>query len=275
MSVLAAAVVVCYTLSSIAYLAFLFRQADGLNRLGFALLVAGFGLHSGLILQGFIAAGHLPVSNLRETLIVAAWFLAGVFILFQYRYNLKVMGVYTAPLLVFVMVVTVQLSTEPAYTPSAFNSFWLVLHIAAVFIGDAAFALACGIGIFYLVQEQAIKRKHHGFFFKRLPSLQRIDAAAYACLVIGFTLLTLGLMTGFVYARLIWGAFWSWDPKEVWSCVTWLLYATLLHGRLIFGWRGKKAAVMSIVGFGVLLFTFLGVNFWLKGHHGEFTRFVS
>ncbi|MCG2830968.1 MAG: cytochrome c biogenesis protein CcsA [Desulfobacteraceae bacterium] len=110
------------------------------------------------------------------------------------------------------------------------------------------------------------------FFFRRLPSLELLDTAGYTCIVVGFTMLTIGLATGLVYAKMVWGKFWSWDPKEVWSGITWLLYAALLHERLTVGWRGRKAAIMAIVGLAVLLFTFFGVNFLLKGHHGEFTR---
>lgn len=145
-------------------------------------------------------------------------------------------------------------------------------HIITVFIGEAAFALACGAGLLYLIQEHAIKTKNHGFFFKRLPSLDLIDTTGYACIAVGFTTLTMGLIIGFVYAKSVWGRFWSWDPKEIWSVVTWLVYAALLHERLTVGWRGRRAAIMSIIGFAAVLFTFLGVNFLLGGHHGEFTR---
>ena len=146
---------------------------------------------------------------------------------------------------------------------------------SVIFLGEAAFALACGLGVLYLFQEHAIKTKNHGFIFKRLPSLELLDTAGYACIVTGFTLVTVGLITGFVYAKALWGRFWSWDPKEVWSGVTWLFYAALLHQRLTVGWRGRRAAIWAIVGFAVLLFTFLGVNFFLKGHHGEFTRLTA
>ncbi|RLC00635.1 MAG: c-type cytochrome biogenesis protein CcsB, partial [Deltaproteobacteria bacterium] len=118
----------------------------------------------------------------------------------------------------------------------------------------------------------SIKNKNHGFFFRRLPSLELLDSTGYTCIISGFAMLTLGLITGFLYAKLIWGRLWSWDPKEVWSGITWLLYAALLHGRFALGWRGRKAAIISVIGFVVLLFTFLGVNFLLEGHHGEFIR---
>ena len=164
------------------------------------------------------------------------------------------------------MVAVSQVPNIPSPEQSIFKNFWLISHVIAVFIGNSAFALACGIGILYLFQEYGIKSKNPGFFFKRLPSLEMLDAA-------GFTLLTFGLITGFVYAKTIWGRFWSWDPKEVWSGITWLFYAALLHERLTVGWRGRKAAVMAIIGFAILLFTFLGVNLFLKGHHGAFTSF--
>jgi ABC-type transport system involved in cytochrome c biogenesis permease subunit len=102
--------------------------------------------------------------------------------------------------------------------------------------------------------------------------LDLLDSSGYACIVTGFTMLTIGLVSGMVYAKFVWGRFWAWDPKEVWSAISWIFYAVLLHERLAVGWRGRRAAVMAIVGFVVLLFTFLGVNFLLTGHHGQFTR---
>jgi cytochrome c-type biogenesis protein CcsB len=169
-------------------------------------------------------------------------------------------------------VIVSRLPDAPAQTAGIFKSFWLVSHVTVIFIGEAAFALACGVGILYLTQENAIKTKRHRFFFKRLPSLDLLDSTGYACIVVGFTMLTLGLITGFVYAKSVWGRFWGWDPKEVWSGISWLFYAALLHERLTVGWRGRRSAIMAIVGFGVLIFTFLGVNFFMEGHHTEFTK---
>ena len=134
-------------------------------------------------------------------------------------------------------------------------------------------ALACGVGILYLLQERAIKTKSRGFFFKRLPSLELLDTTGYAAIVFGFTMLTVGLITGVVYAKSVWSRFWSWDPKEVWAAVAWIYYAIFLHERLVIGFRGRKAAIMAIIGFGILIFTFIGVNFLMEGHHGRFTRF--
>ena len=261
-----------YILSAGGYVAFLIQQKPHWHKMGYILLIIGFILHTLTIGHAYIIAGHVPVQNLRETLSIAAWAIAGITIGFQYKYHLKVLGVFAAPLAALIMIVASQLSTEPVQTKNLFNSIWLLFHIISVFLGDAAFALACGVGLFYLVQEQTIKKKKRGFFFRRLPSLELIDTTGYACIIFGFTMLTIGLITGFAYAKSVWGKFWSWDPKEIWSGIAWLLYAALLHGRISMGWRGRKAAIMSIIGFAVLMFTFFGVNFLLQGHHGIFTK---
>src|SRR4030067_653128 len=117
----------------------------------------------------------------------------------------------------------------------------------------------------YLLQEKQVKRKKMGAMFKRLPSLDVLDDINYRCLTIGFPLLTLGIITGSIWAEYAWGSYWSWDPKETWSLITWLLYAALLHGRLTVGGRGRTAAILATLGFGAGLLTCLGVNLLLPG----------
>ncbi|MCP4370504.1 MAG: c-type cytochrome biogenesis protein CcsB [Deltaproteobacteria bacterium] len=265
--------ILLYMLSAVGYFTYLFLQKDYLQKSGFFILFAGFLLHTAIIAFGFISTGHFPAHNLQETLMVAGWAIAGVFLIIQYKFNLKILGVFASPLIVLIVIAASLLPGEPVQTTNIFKNFWLISHIIIIFIGEASFALACVVGILYLMQERAIKIKIHGFFFRRLPSLELLDTTGYACIVFGFTMLTIGLITGLVYAKSVWGRFWSWDPKEVWSAITWLLYAALLHERLVMGWRGRKAAIMAIVGFAFLLFTFFGVNFLLKGHHGVFTKF--
>ncbi|MGD2268864.1 MAG: c-type cytochrome biogenesis protein CcsB [Desulfobacterales bacterium] len=262
-----------YMLSAAGYFAYLFFQKNYLHRAGYFLILAGFLFHSAKIVYDFVESGHIPVRNLHETLSVAGWVAAGFFLIFQYKYKLRVLGIYAAPLIAVVMLAVSQVPNQPVQAQSIFKSFWLFSHVIAIFVGEAAFALACGIAVLYILQENAIKTKKPGFFFRRLPSLEMLDNTGYVCIVVGFTMVTFGLITGFVYAKTLWGKFWSWDPKEVWSGITWLFYAALLHERLTAGWRGKKAAVMAIIGFAVVLFTFFGVNFLLKGHHGAFTTF--
>ncbi len=264
--------ILLYLSSTGAYLAYLFTQKKPFHRWGLILIAAGFACHTALILLGFAGTGRFPVGNLRETLSLAAWTVAGVFLVVHHRFNLRVLGTFAAPLAAVLMGIASPLPREPAQVAIIFNNFWIIFHVVVIFIGNAAFALACGVGVLYLLQENAIKTKSPGFFFRRLPSLDLLDTTGYACIVVGFTALTVGLISGFVYAKIVWGRFWGWDPKEVWAFIMWLFYAALLHERLTVGWRGRKAAIMSIIGFGVLLFTFLGVNFLMEGHHRPFTR---
>lgn len=261
-----------YMLAAAAYLAFFFIQRRPLERAGFFSILGGFLCHTAAIVLDFAQQGHLPASNLRETLSFAGWSVAGAFLLLHARYRLKILGLVAAPLVTLITVVAAQLPDSPAETAALFRSFWLIAHVTVIFLGESAFALAAGLGALYLLQENAIKTKRRRFLLKRLPSLDLLDSAGYACIVVGFSLMTLGLISGFVYAKAVWGRFWSWDPKEVWSGITWLFYAVLLHERLAVGWRGRKSAVMALVGFAFLVFTFLGVNLLMEGHHRGFTR---
>ena len=261
-----------YLMGTAGYFAFLFFQKDILQKTGFGSLSAGFICHTIGIGTTWFHSGHFPAGNLNETLIIAAWAIIAVYLYIQYQYNLKILGVYAAPLATIAMIMAGQFSRQPPQADNIFKSLWFLMHIIGVFIGEAAFALACGLGILYLLQEHAIKSKIRGFFYKRLPSLELLDMTGHTCIVIGFIMHTLGLITGFVYANAIWGRLWSGDPKEIWSMVTWLIYAALIHQRFTVGWQGRKSAIMAIIGFAVVLFTFLGVNFLLQGHHEEFTR---
>jgi cytochrome c-type biogenesis protein CcsB len=265
---------VLYLAASVGYVLFLVRQRERFERCAHRLLVGGLAVHSAVLLLAVWRTGTVPSGTLRETLIIVGWAVAVVFVGLQHRLRLKVLGLCAAPLAALATVVAVWLPTAPGELTAVLKSIWVPIHVVSILIGEAAFALAAGIGLMYLLQERAIKAKQRGFFFKRLPSLDQLDHAGYACIVVGFATFTLALATGFVYARAVWGRFWGWDPKEVWSGITWLIYAILLHQRLTVGWRGRRAALMALVGFAAVLFTFLGVNFLLKGHHGEFTRIL-
>ena len=262
---------ILYMLSGAGYFAYLFLQKAVFQRAAMGLLLAAFVLHTLYLVVIGIRAGHFPVNNLHETLSFTGWAIAAAFLGITIKYRLKVLGIYAVPLIALAMIAAYQMPQPQAQNPQLLKSWWLAAHIVTIFLGNAAFALACGLGILYLFQERTIKHKTRGFFFSRLPSLDLLDTTGYACIVVGFSMVTVGLVTGIIYARVVWGRFWSWDPKEVWSVITWLFYAALLHERLAVGWRGRRAAIMAIVGFGVLLFTFFGVNFLLKGHHGAFT----
>jgi len=262
----------CYLFSSAVFLAYLFSRQDRLQWPARWIFIAGFGIHSLVLIAQSLIMQRVPGYNFHQALSLAAWAIALVFIIAHYTHGLKIIGVVAAPLAAMAMAAAIFAPVGSQAITVNVNHIWVLIHVLTMFIGEAFLALACGTGILYLLQERAIKSKAPGFFFKRLPSLDHLDLLGYRCIVVGFTLLTIGLVSGAVYAKMVWGRFWTADPKEIWSVITWLIYAVLLHERILVGWRGRRAAMMAVAGFVVMLFTFFGVNFLLQGHHGQFTK---
>ncbi len=224
---------------------------------------AGFGLHTLGLLLRFFEAGYTPVTSLHEALSFFGWCVAGLYLVLQVRYQLASLGAFATPVATMLVLGALIVPGEIQPLPAALQSWWLPVHVMLLFVGDGAFAVAAAAGVMYLIQERQLKRKRLGAWFRRLPSLEVLDELNYRCLTLGFPLLTMGIITGAIWAQQAWGTYWSWDPKETWSLITWFLYAALLHGRLTVGWRGRRAAIWAILGFASVLFTFLGVNFVL------------
>jgi cytochrome c-type biogenesis protein CcsB len=256
-----------YLAGALSYLYFIITMKERGGKLGRMFLLIGVIVHTAGFVLRYASAGYTPVTNLFESLSFFALSIAGIFLLVEIRYGLRTLGAFVAPIAFVFSIFSAFLPGEVAGLAPALNSYWLPIHVLLLFIGDAVFAVAFAAGIMYLLQEKQVKRKKMGAIFKRLPSLDVLDEVNYRCLTIGFPLLTMGIITGSIWAEYAWGSYWSWDPKETWSLITWLLYAALLHGRLTVGWRGRKAAILAIVGFGAILFTFLGVNLLLPGLH--------
>ncbi len=258
---------IIYLLGTAVSLAFLITLRRGLSRLGTFALAGGFIVHSLALLWRYIEAGHTPITNLHESLSFFAWSIVGVYLLLHLRFRVDVLAAFISPMASVLMILASLFPKEIIPLAPVLESFWLPIHVTLAFVGDAMFALAFAAGLMYLIQEKQIKSKRIGLFYHRLPALKVLDDLNYRCLTFGFPLLTLGIITGSVWAESAWGTYWRWDPKETWSLITWFLYAALLHGRLTVGWRGRKAAIFAVSGFVVLVFTFLGVNLLLSGFH--------
>ncbi len=256
-----------YFLATLAYLTYLYKQKSIFTRMAPALLAGGFLVHSLDLLSKYFALGQPPVTNLPQSLSFFAWTLVAVYLLLQLRYQVIILGSFLTPLALLSILIAAALPGSKEPLDPILKSYWFPIHITFAFLGDGFFGLAFCSGIMYLLQEHQVKGKRMGFFYHRLPSLKVLDEMNYRCLTLGFPLLTLGMISGSVWAQYAWGSYWDWDPKETWSLITWLVYAALLHGRLTYGWRGRRAAILSIIGFAILLFTFVGVNLLLKGAH--------
>ena len=257
-----------YFIGAVISLAHLITLRPGLSRIGRGFLAGGLALHSLAILWRIFEAGRTPLTNLHEALSFFAWAIIGVYFLLYFKYRLEVLGAFVSPVTVVLMVLASLFPKEIVPVEPVLNSFWLPVHVTLAIVGNAMFALAFAAGVMYLIQERQIKSKKIGGLYRRLPGLKVLDDLNYRCLTLGFPLLTLGIITGSIWAESAWGTYWSWDPKQTWSLITWFIYAALLHGRLTVGWRGRRAAIFAVAGFFFLVFTFLGVNLLFSGAHG-------
>ena len=256
MSLLFALTIACYIASSLGYHGYVVFQKRPVYRVASILLWVGFLCHTGVIVLQYFEVRHIPVQSLHETLFTFGWAVVGVFLILQIKFHLMVLGALVAPLAALSVIIASILPIPPVELDPLLRSLWRTLHIGTLILGNAAFAIAFLVGILYLIQERAIKDKKRGFFFRRLPSLKLLDSMGYSCLIAGFPMLTLGIITGAIYAQMVLGRFWSWGHKEIFAVITWLVFAALLHERLTVGWQGRRAAIMTIVGFVILVFTF-------------------
>jgi len=208
--------------------------------------------------------GHAPLSNFYESLIFFAWTIVLLYLLMQWRLKNSSIGVFVLPVAFLIMAYAsiapgINNRIEPLIP--ALQSNWLTSHVLTCFLGYAAFTVAFALGLMFFVKKAAgADASRSSIFIRLLPTEYQMDELMYSCAALGFIFLTLGIVTGSVWAHYAWGSYWSWDPKETWSLITWLIYAVMLHVRLVRGWRGQRMAIMAIVGFACVLFTYLGVN---------------
>jgi cytochrome c-type biogenesis protein CcsB len=259
-----------YFLSAAIFWAFFITQKNKIGIFGFVLGFTGFLMHSTILILRAIALGYAPVSNLYESLSFFAWIIMLVYSLAENKQRSWVNGAFVLPLVVLLMGYALILDSRIRALVPALQSPWLGIHASLCFLSYGCFLLAFCFGVMYLWQEQEVKSKKLDGFFFRLPALGLVDRLGYRAVGFGFIFLTLGIISGSLWAHRAWGAFWSWDPKETWSLIVWLVYVVYLHGRLMQGWRGRKSAYIAILGFLAVLFTYFGVSFLLSGLHSYF-----
>jgi cytochrome c-type biogenesis protein CcsB len=214
-----------------------------------------------------LGIGHAPLSNMYESLVFFALTIGSIYLFIEQRYKRPIIGVFAAPIAFLAMAyASLSPSVSDRIQPliPALKSNWLIAHVITCFFGYAAFAIAFGISIMYLMKQKGTDEKRG--LLSYLPGAGLLDELTHRMVLFGFLFLSIGIITGAVWANSAWGTYWSWDPKETWSLITWFIYATLLHARMMRGWHGKKIAFLSIIGFTAVLFTYFGVNY-LPGLH--------
>jgi len=233
------------------------------------LLWAGCFAHGASIAFRSWMVGHMAVTTFEEALSFLALVLVGMFLLVQLRRPLVALGAVVSPLAFGLTLAADAVYRGVRPLPPVLDSAWLPVHVVLSVLGDAVFALAFSASLLYLVQERRLKARRTPGVLRYLPSLETLDRVNYRCLVWGLILLTLGIVSGIVWAHTAWGRFWSRDPKLVFSLVTWAIYVVLLQGRMTAGWRGRWAATLTIAGFAVIVFSLVGVNVLALGNHGK------
>ena len=263
-----------YFFSMVLYVSYLAFRSESLGKVATLTLFAGVIVETtGIFLRWYesyeMGIGRAPLTNLYESLVFFAWTIAIVYLLIERKFKIKTAGAFVTPFPFIIMAYASLTPDEIQPLVPALQSNWLISHVVTCFVGYAAFAVSFGVSFLYLFKVKAERRsgKKDSAFLSYLPSSEVLDEVGYKTIAIGFPLLTIGIITGAFWANVAWGTYWSWDPKETWSLIVWLIYAAYLHARITKGWRGNKAALLSIIGFSATLFCYLGVNLILSGLH--------
>ena len=256
-----------FNLSLAGYLtALLFSAANLFSKRGWFASIATVFLSAGAVAQTayiavrWVAAGRAPFSNMFESMVLFTWAMVVVYLALRVRHRVPVLGAATALLAVVTLAYASTFETKIQPLMPALRSNWLTFHVFTAFLGYGGFAIAALTGVGYLITSRAGSKA-------QADVTAALDAATAKTISFGFLFLTVGIISGAVWANSAWGTYWSWDPKETWSLITWFIYAVFLHCRYMRGWKGKRAAWISIVGFASVIFTYYGVNFLLSGMH--------
>ena len=219
----------------------------------------GLALLTVSIISRAIVTGHGPFSNMYEFSMAFSWGILVAVLYFQYRYQTQILSIIGIVVALGFLIYAFNLPSRPVpLMPALQQSALLTAHVTSAILAYGAFTIGFGAAIVYLVQRRLAA--------SWLPKLEVLDSIGYHSVIIGFPLMTLLIILGALWADVAWGKYWSWDPKETASLVTWLIYAGYLHARLLRGWRGTKTAILLIIGFAAVLFTFLG-NYIFVGLH--------
>ena len=225
------------------------QAATGATAVSWGLLTAG------LVRRGLLA-GHWPLTNRYEFALCFAWAIVAIYLLLEASWRERRAGSFVLAVALLVATYAVNRPTGEqaiAPLPPALHSVWLQVHVLTAAVGYAAFAVAAGLGAMRLLYKEG---------GHRWPAGEDIDRTMERAVGLGFPWLTLGILTGAIWAQNAWGRYWGWDPKETWALVTWLWYLLILHVRPLRGWRGRRVAALTMVGLGLVFFTFAGVP-WL------------
>ncbi len=248
-----------YGLSVAMYLVHLRLRRKIIWQAAFVGVACGFALQTLALALRWLNAGYLPVTNLFSTLFFFSWALALTYLYFELRYRIHAAGLFV--MLVNLLLLGFAMPRDTAVRPliPALDTPLFTLHIIFSFQGYALFAMAFSLGVLYLMQ------LHRSSAL--LPDLSKLRRMNEEAILLGFVLFTLCMLFGCWWAYVAWGYYFSWNIKAIWSFIVWLFYAGMCHAKFVRRWQGTGYAVLSIAGFGVVLFTYLGIGLLLQSNH--------
>nr|QJH88246.1 CcsA [Pterocladia lucida] len=272
----------------------IFQQSKQSHKFGtLSTIVINILIGSSLFIR-WISHGYFPLSNLYESLLFLSWGITLVHLILEQQNNSKIIGAISIPITLFTVAfanlsLPIDMKKAIPLVP-ALRSNWLMMHVSIMMISYATLIIGSLLSILFLIiskgknislkgnyyniQNIEFKYKNnyidnidYKIYDNKINLLQRIDNLSYRTIGLGFPLLTVGIIAGAVWANEAWGSYWSWDPKETWALITWLVFASYLHSRLTKSWQGKKPALLAAIGFIIIWVCYLGVNFLGKGLH--------
>ncbi|MBS3947571.1 MAG: c-type cytochrome biogenesis protein CcsB [Dethiobacter sp.] len=234
------------------------------------LLLLGFLVLTFLMVVRTVTYGYFPIFSFYETLLFLAWAVTLIIFLLERSYGFRALFPFAAPVLFTVLFFSFFFSAERVSLPPEYKSVWLFVHVVTVIAAYSTFAVAFVTSLMYLLVDNQLKKKKLSSLVSKLPSLDILDYYNYKLVSVGFFLLTISVFMGALWAQSVWGAFWRWEPKEIWSLVTWIIYAAYLHTRLSGGWQGRRVAMLNACGFATVLFNYLVVRFFFAAGLHQF-----
>lgn len=263
-NVLFTAAMVFYLVSMVLYFVFLVMKNSKFAKIAGGTISAAFVLHTAALVVRGIGAGRLPLSNQYEFATSFAWGICLCFLVFLWKYKFQALGAFVTPVIFLIIGYAAMQSREVRDLMPALRSYWLGIHVSSAIISYGGFGVSFAVSLMFLLRQ---KMQGNSFWEEHIPEEKKLDMISYRAVSLGFLFLTFVIITGAIWAERAWGRYWSWDPKETWSLITWIIYAIYLHLRLSKGWKGKTAAVFAVIGFICVIFTYIGVNTFIPSIH--------
>ncbi len=251
----------CYALATVLLLTgFVFSKDKLLKITGF-LILPGFIAHTALFALRWTRTGWFPANGELENAVTAGWFAVGFTVyLFIRSRSTSGVALFTIPATLLLMGYGVMKAPSPLPMEASLKSSWLLIHVLFAQLAFGSYVLASGFGLLYVLKNRRIRRESAIGFYERFPGLEMIDELMFKFVIYGFIAQAIMIVSGSIWAKDLWGSYWGWDPVEVWSLVSWLLYGLSIHLRVTLGWRGRRLAWLMIFLLSTVIITYWGIN---------------